>query len=39
MIFLTRNFTINNIYLYDRKVFIKKKYRFNKIVPDFLDTL
>ena len=30
MIFLTRNFAINNIYLYDRKAFIKKKYRFQQ---------
>ena len=28
MIILTRNFAINNIYLYDRKTFIKKEYRF-----------
>ena len=39
MIFLTRNFEINNIYLYDRKAFIKKNTVFNKIVPDFMDTL
>ena len=39
MIFLTRNFAINNIYLYDRKAFIKKNTVFNKIVPDFMDTL
>ena len=38
MIFLTRNFAINNIYLYDRKTFIKKNTVFNKIVPDFMDT-
>ena len=39
MIFLTSNFAINNIYLYDGKVFIKKNTVFNKIVPDFMDTL
>ena len=36
MIFLTRNFAINNIYLYDRKAFIKKNTVFNKIVLDFM---
>ena len=30
MIFLTGNFAINNIYLYDRKTFIKKKYRLQQ---------
>ena len=39
MIFLTRNFTVNNIYLYNRKAFIKKDTVFKKIVPDFIDTL
>ena len=39
MIFLLRNFAINNIYLCDRKAFIKKTTVFNKIVPDFMDTL
>ena len=40
MIFLTRNFAINNIYLYDRKRrILKKNTVFNKIVPDFMDTL
>ena len=39
MIFLTGSFAINNIYLYDSKAFIKKNVVFNKIVPDFMDTL
>ena len=39
MIILTCNFAISNIYLYDRKAFIKKNTVINKIVPDFMDTL
>ena len=39
IIFLMRNFAINNRYLYDRMSFIKKNTVINKIVPDFMDTL
>ena len=39
MIFLTRNFAINNIYLYMIEKHLLKKTVFNKIVPDFMDTL
>ena len=39
MIFLTRNFAINNIYLYDRKAFIKNNTVYNKIVSNFMDTV
>ena len=39
IIFLMRNFAINNRYLYDRMSFIKKNAVINKIVSDFMDTL
>ena len=39
MIFLKGSFAINNIYLYNRKAFIKKNTVFNKIIPDSMVTL
>ena len=39
MFFVKLSFAINDIYLYNDQALIKKMIVFNKIVPDFMDTI